>query len=83
MVEIIIKREIAIATGLDKTTLVVRGGILTDLSNGDLSIDITDTTGRINTYWGSLNESQQTRLLRRCSSEHKSFEEIIEEEMKG
>lgn len=82
MVEIIIKWKIAIATGLDKRTLVVRGGggHPTELPNGDISID---TTARKKTYWDSLNESQQNSIIRRCLGERKGLEEIIEEEMKG
>ncbi len=89
MARIVIKRKMAKAIGLDKTTFAVRGGedILTeDPSSGDLSID---TKTRNKTYFDSLNESRQTQFLERClrefksSGERKSFEEILEEEMKG
>lgn len=89
MVEIIIKRKMAKAIGLDKKTFAAGRGedILTeDPSSGDFSID---TKARNKTYFDSLNESRQTQFLERClrefksSGERKSFEEIMEEEMKG
>ncbi len=82
MVEIIIKREMAIATGLDKRTLVIPPGtsILLRRDNGDISVG---TTERIKTFWDSLTELRQKFIIRRCQSERKGLEEIIEEEMKG
>ncbi len=82
MVEIIIKREMAIATGLDNRTFVVgkSRGILTDLSNGDI---LYDTTSRHKTIWDSLKESKQKYIIKRCLDEHKGLEEIMDEELKG
>lgn len=80
MVEIIIKRKIAIDTGLDKRTLVIPPGtdILLRLNNGDISVGTTKTR---KTFWDSLNELRQESIIRRCQSERKGLEEIIEEEM--
>lgn len=82
MVEIIIKRSIAITTGLDRRTFVVGESreSLTDLSNGDISYD---TTAQYKTYWDSLKESKQKYIIKRCLDEHKGLEEIMEEELKG
>jgi hypothetical protein len=82
MVEIIIKRKIAIVTGLDKRTLVIPAGtsILLRHDNGDISVG---TTERIKTFWDSLTELRQKSIISMCQSERKGLEEIIEEEMKG
>jgi hypothetical protein len=80
MVEIIIKKEMAIATGLDKRTLVIPQGtdILIRRVNGDISVG---TNERIKTFWDSLTDIRQKSIIRRCQSEFKGLEEIIEEEM--
>jgi len=79
MVEIIIKRKIALELAEMETCTLQGRCIPIVLPNGDFSFD---TTVNIKTYWNSLDESQQRAIIKRYIERNTDLEDIIKEEMK-